>query len=376
MNSLHQPQRLERTRPFGIGGSDISAILGLSPYKSALEFWSELVSSHQEPERDMLHLRFGQHAESFIAKEYERHTGLFTVAHPKTIFHQTHGFMYGHVDRFVVDTPDTPAVVDGTITASTILECKTASAFSRSDWGDAGTDQVPSAYLIQCAWYMAVTDCEAVDLAALIGNSEMRVFTIKRDLQLEALITLHAKNFWFDHVLSQIPPEPATCNDASFLFPKEAPGQEAEANHLVLTHLAQYRKLSERAERLSTECERVKAEILKFMASAERLTYKGKVLATWKSSKSSQRLDSKAMAAAHPDIAKDFTSTVLGTRRFLVKENKTIEHIAGNLSDEFGESASNDPNGERSDAGLNLPSTQILKINQNNYANSLGGHAS
>ena len=376
MNSLIQLKRIERTRPFGIGGSDISAILGLSPYKSALEFWGELVSSHQEPERDMIHLRFGQHAESFIAKEYERQTGLFTVIYPKTIFHQTHGFMYGHVDRFVVDTPDTPAVVDGAITASKILECKTASAFSRSDWGDAGTDQVPPYYLIQCAWYMAVTGCETVDLAALIGNSELRVFTIKRDLQLEALITLHAKNFWFDHVLAQTPPEPATCNDASFLFPKEAPGKEAEATQLVLTHLAQYRKLSESAERLSTECERVKAEILKFMATAEQLTYKGKVLATWKSSKSSQRLDSKAMAAAHPDIAKDFTSTVLGSRRFLVKENKTIEKIARNLSDEFGETASNDPNGVRSDAGLNLPSTNALKINQNNNANSLGSNAS
>jgi hypothetical protein len=112
------------------------------------------------------------------------------------------------------------------------------------------------------------------------------------------------------------------------------------------------------------------------MASAERLTYKGKVLATWKSSKSSQRLDSKAMAAAHPDIAKDFTSTVLGSRRFLVKENKTIEHIARNLSDDFGETASNDPNGERFDAGLNLPPTQTFKVNQNNNANFLGSNAS
>jgi hypothetical protein len=82
------------------------------------------------------------------------------------------------------------------------------------------------------------------------------------------------------------------------------------------------------------------------------------------------------MATAHPDIAKDFTSTVLGSRRFLVKENKTIEEIARNLSDEFGETASNDPNSERSDTGLNLPSTNALKINQNNNANSLGSNAS
>lgn len=376
MNSLNQQQRPSRSRPFGIGGSDISAILGLSPFKSALEFWSELTSCQQQHERDLLHLRFGQHAESFIAKEYERETGFFTVAHPQTIFHKTNGFMYGHVDRFVVDTPDTPAVVDGTIVANKILECKTASAFSRSDWGESGTDHVPAAYLIQCAWYMAITNCDSVDLASLIGNNEFRIFHIKRDLQLEALITLHAQNFWMDHVLPQTPPEPITCKDAQFLFPKETAEQEIEATNIVLTHLAQYRKLSERSERLSNECERVKCEILKFMTSAERLTYKGKVLATWKSTKSSQRLDSKAMAAAHPDIAKGFTSTVLGSRRFLVKENKAIEQIAQNISDEFGSSASNDSNFRSSDAALYLEKIDRFAGTQRESEKSLGSSAS
>jgi putative phage-type endonuclease len=376
VNSLNQQQRPSRSRPFGIGGSDISAILGLSPFKSALEFWCELTSCQQQPERDLLHLRFGQHAESFIAQEYERQTGLLTVAHPKTIFHQTHGYMYGHVDRFVVGTPDTPAVVDGRITANKVLECKTASAFSRSDWGESGTDHVPASYLIQCAWYMAITNCDSVDLAALIGNNEFRVFHIKRDFQLEGLITLHAQNFWMDHVLSQTPPEPTSSKDAYFLFPKETPEEGVEATNLVLTHLAQYRKLSERSERLSDECERVKSEILKFMASAERLTYKGKVLATWKSTKSSQRLDSKAMAAAHPDIAKDFTSTVLGSRRFLVKDNQTIEQLAHNLSDEFGSVASNDLMIKSVGASIHLQNTDDLETPQQEKEKSMGSSAS
>jgi len=144
----------------------------------------------------------------------------------------------------------------------------------------------------------------------------------------------------------------------------------------VLTHLAQYRKLSERSERLSDECERVKSEILKFMASAERLTYKGKVLATWKSTKSSQRLDSKAMAAAHPDIAKDFTSTVLGSRRFLVKDNQTIEQLAHNLSDEFGSVASNDSMIKSAGAAIHLQNTDDLETPQQEKEKSMGSSAS
>ena len=320
MSLSFKSQARQRTRPFGIGGSDISAVLGLSPYKSAVELWSELVSGEPEPERDQLHLRFGQFAESFVASEYERVSGLFTVPHTQTIYHRQHGFMYGHVDRFVLDTPDTPAVVDGVVTADRILECKTASAFTRGNWGEAGTDQVPPAYLLQCAWYMAVTGCSCVDLAALIGNSELRVFSIKRDEQLESLVVLHAQRFWMDHVLTQSPPEPTSSKDAAILFPKESAGMCVDASPLIMSQVDQYRKLCERSERLSQECERIRAEILFYMAGAEKLTHRGRVLATWKCAKSSQRLDSKSMAAAHPEIAKEFTSTVLGSRRFLLKD--------------------------------------------------------
>ena len=81
MNSRLNFPFAERTRPLGLGGTDIGAILGLSPYKTPLELWSELVSGEQPTNRDLIHLRFGQHAESFIASEYERATGLFTAQH-------------------------------------------------------------------------------------------------------------------------------------------------------------------------------------------------------------------------------------------------------------------------------------------------------
>ena len=308
-----------RTRPHGIGGTDIGAILGLSPYKTPLELWSELVSSDSPASRDMLHLRYGQHTESFVAKEYERATGMFTVEHSPTLFHKTHGYMFGHIDRFVQDTPDIPAVVDGVIAANRLLECKTSSAFSKNDWGEAGTDQVPPLYLVQCAWYMAITECEVADLAVLIGNSDFRVYCIKRDLELEDLILEHAKRFWFDHVLGNTPPAPVNVQDVSLLFPKEAQGSSVEASDELIRCIQTYQDGCNRSQVLSDECERLKLEILSFMGEAEKLIHSGKTLATWKCAKSSQRIDTKALAAAHPDIAKDFTSSVLGSRRFLLK---------------------------------------------------------
>lgn len=309
-----------RNRPVGIGGTDIGAILGLSPYKTPLELWSELVSGDSPAHRDLLHLRYGQHTESFVAREYERVSQMFTVKHEPTLFHKTHGYMFGHIDRFVLDTPDTPAVVDGVITAQSLLECKTSSAFSKNDWGEPGTDQVPPLYLVQCAWYLAITECERADLAVLIGNSDLRVYTIVRDLELEGLIISHAQNFWDEHVIGKMPPKPINTQDAAILFPKEVQDLSIQASDVVLKSVQDYKQVSAKSQALSDECERLKLEILNFMGHAEKLTHGCKTLATWKCAKASKRIDTKAMALAHPDIASAHTTTVLGSRRFLLKD--------------------------------------------------------
>jgi len=236
------------------------------------------------------------------------------------LFHKKHGFMFGHVDRFVLDTPDTPAVVDGTITANKLLECKTSSAFSKNDWGEPGTDQVPPLYLVQCAWYMAITECQSADLAVLIGNSDFRIYTIERDLELEDLILSHALHYWSEHVIGQKPPAPINVQDATLLFPKETSGSSVEANEALLESIRLYQDNCAKSQVLSTECDRLKLEILNYMGHAEKLTHAGKTLATWKCAKASNRIDTKALAQAHPDIVCAFTSSVLGSRRFLLKD--------------------------------------------------------
>lgn len=307
-------------RPFGIGGSDIAAILGLSPYKTALELWLELVGRSTNGERDLLHLRFGQHAESFISREYERRTGFYTHTHIQTIFHAEHDFMYGHVDRFVSEEQNDDFSWKTGGTCARILECKTASVFNKAEWGEDGSNEVPAAYLLQCVWYMAITGCNKADLAALIGNNDFRVYTIERDLELEGLVLDHAHKFWFDHVLTKSPPPVAGLTDAQLLYPKELCASQREATPQLLKTLKDYSEKSAEAKSISTECERLKAEILSYMGEAEKLTFAGKTLATWKSTKPSQRLDAKALAEAHPDLVANFTCTTLGARRFLVKD--------------------------------------------------------
>jgi hypothetical protein len=57
-------------RPWGIGGSDIAAILGISPYRSAVEVWLDKVNQAKANELpDALPMRLGHFLEPFVVQE-------------------------------------------------------------------------------------------------------------------------------------------------------------------------------------------------------------------------------------------------------------------------------------------------------------------
>jgi len=306
-------------RPFGIGGSDIGAILGLSPYKTAFQVWSEKVDQFSQASRDALRLRFGHHIEPFIAQEYEKATGTKTAAHQQTLFHPKHPFLYGHIDRFVLAEGITQPFIDSQVACSTILECKSASIFNRHEWGETGTDEIPPAYHAQCAWYMAITECSRVDVAVLLGNQDFRIYVVKRDLELETRLIERALDFWQNNVLGKLPPKPATEADIRTLYSQEVPEMEVSADESFLQTLVCYEETNAQANAITTKCEALKHEILIRMADAEKITHNGKIVATWKSSKGTRRLDTKALSQAHPDLADKFSFQAPGSRRFVFK---------------------------------------------------------
>jgi len=195
-------QDFTHNRASFLGGSDIGALLGVSKYRSAIDVWLEKTGKKVDHKGGFA-LRFGSFAEEFVANEYAKATG-FALRHDESIYiHPDHSFMSAHIDRFVH--------TDGLDQAATkILECKTANPFSRSQWGEIGSDQVPMSYLCQCVWYMAITGIEKTDLAVLFGNTDFRIYTILRDPELENLVLAKAQHFWHEYVLKDVPPPAQT----------------------------------------------------------------------------------------------------------------------------------------------------------------------
>ena len=281
----------------GLGGSDLGAILGLNPYRTPHDVWLEKTRRHT-PEVDGIHLRHGQWNEQFIADEYTRATGLRTQRYNAMLRHPE-APLIGHVDRLVIPEGAKIASYKAEIRTDRGLECKTASAFAAgrdSEWGPAGTDQVPQSYLLQIAGYQALTGCERWDLAALIGNSDLRIYHFTRDRELESYILEEASRWWRDYVVADVPPPPSSELEARQRWPGHSPGRALEADESLYTDLTLLARLKAEIRDYEKQEQALKDRILPALEDAEVATWAGKEIITYRANKASDKTDWKALA--------------------------------------------------------------------------------
>ena len=313
-------QDFTHNRSHFLGGSDIGAILGVSKYRSAMDVWLEK-TGRQSTKKDNFALRFGSFAEHFIADEYVRLTSESLVNHSEGLSHPRYSFCVGHIDRFVLANPDAPLIFeDGSFNAKKLLECKTANYYSQRDWGEVGSDAIPLPYLCQCLWYLGITNLPEIDVAVLLGGTELKIYTIKKDIELETLIFEKAIFFWQEHVLKDIPPKPQSIEDCQALFQKSVPGKTMEADNHAITLVQQLKTMESHAKVDEEQIEAIKQALMEQMADAEILTYRGQPIITWKAPKPSYRIDTKRLAVDHPELIKTYQNPIQSSRRFIVKD--------------------------------------------------------
>lgn len=328
----------EQERMTGLGGSDIGAILGLNPWRTPYQVFLEKIGE-AAPFEGNLQTRFGTYAEEFVAREYCEQTGRQVQRFNPMLRHPT-APLIGHVDRLVVPEGAKRASYKSEIRTDLGMEAKTASAFATgrtSEWGESGSDQVPESYLVQCAVYMALTECPRWDLAVLFGNTEFRIYNLTRDMELEAMILDEAARFWTDHILPCVPPDPTSEAEARQRWPRHSDGKVLDADDalaVMFQHLADCKR---RGKEVADEEQALKDLILPLLADADSVQRYGQPLATYRANKDSLKTDWAKLALAlmaWADLDTDqmaewrnkYTTTQPGAR--VLRLAKDIEGIA------------------------------------------------
>lgn len=302
---MESKQEWLRERKNYIGGSDLGAICGLNPYRTALDVYLDKTSDDIACETSPA-MRWGTLLEDTIAKEYAEVTGQTIEIEPNTIYHPSMKFLGANIDRWVGDK-------------EYVLECKTAGFTRGKEWGEEGTDQIPESYLVQVAYYAAICAVPKVDIAVLIGGQDFRIYTYEGSKELEDKLIKIACNFWDNHIEKRIPPKCVSTRDTFNLFP-QSNYHEIVAENNIIEKLQELKGAKEEESRIQSTIEKLKTDIQEFMRDYDVLIdNQGNVIATWKNSTPRSFFDLKRFKEEAKDLYLKYTSPTKQSRVFLVK---------------------------------------------------------
>lgn len=300
-------ERLEwlKNRQTGIGGSDVAAILGLSRYKSALDVYNDKVGEVSDSEQSQA-AYWGTQLEDIVAKEFQKRTGMKVQKVNSQLSRD--GWMHANIDRAVVNPElsgnvrvldeDKQLETGRLLTTDAILECKTASSFIADQWGPSQEAEIvagkavvghkiPIYYETQVQWYMGVTGATRCYVAALLGGQDFRIYCVARDNDVIDALQSQCREFWYQNVLAQVPPAPATQEEVQKLFAQDD-GEMIEATNEVAADIGELRNLTERIKELEGEQKVVKDRICSALGEKTGFTIAGEKACTFKYQKATR----------------------------------------------------------------------------------------
>lgn len=174
-----------KERSAGIGASEAPAVLGVSPWATALDVWAEktgIVDGDRPESRAMV---MGHRLERIVADEYRAKHAAEQVINPGRYAIQWHpeGLpMFATLDRVIARGEHDRG----------ILEIKTTGERWASDW----EIEPPLHVQVQVQHQLACTGLSWGVVAVLIGGRDYREFDVSRDDQFIKVLTERELAFW------------------------------------------------------------------------------------------------------------------------------------------------------------------------------------
>lgn len=279
----------------GVGGSEVGAILGASPWSTPTDVWASKVHGDQAEENDAM--RVGSALEAGVlalglANLADEHGGDWwaegdlpaLLAHP-----------YHDVIRY---SPD--GIAHGP-RESVLLEAKVTSS---------RYDDPPAHWVAQVQWGLLVTGLPWAQITAVTGSRATH-WRIDPDPEWQNEAANYALRWWADYVDTGNPPPPVTLADAARWWrPDPDAGTWApyvtDADSLAAAHEA----LAYAKDRVAEAEKAYKAELLACLVrsgGSQTWDVDGQKVTVRLSSRDT--LDSRALRKTHPRIARRYTRT-------------------------------------------------------------------
>jgi putative phage-type endonuclease len=265
-----------------IGGSDIAAILGKSPWKSKHSLYLHLIGE-LPPQEDNEVFERGRKLEPIIADMFQANHEEYLVSEYGMLQSKEYSFLMGSPDRVLVEGM---GIASG-------LEIKTADVTKMNEWGEEGSDEIPLPYYLQSQWYCGLMNLPDWWIAVgfvkpgsrtICGYQEYRIEHNEKRYQ--AMVKL-AVEFWEHHVEKRIPPEIDQADAATVDYYKRK-----ERNHelsiysdeSISAKINEMREYQNAAKENEKQFELLKTQLLEAMGNAEAVVdpNTGKNLLTFK----------------------------------------------------------------------------------------------
>lgn len=307
MTDITHDQWLKYRRT-GIGGSDAATVVGLNPYSSLYTLYNDklgLIPAKEDNEA----MRQGRDFEDYVARRWMEATGKKVRRNCYMWRSDEHPFMLADIDREVVGE-------------SAGLECKTTSAYSKSDL-EGG--EVPLTYYVQCQHYMAVMGFDRMYLAVLVLGVGFYCFTIERDeSEISALIEAEAA-FW--RMVEEKTPPPVDGSDSTMatiaaIYPTETVAGRVQLTGKAAALIGDIEAMKAERDALVESINRAKAAIMQEIGDAEGGRCDGWRV-SWKAQTRSS-IDGAALKRDYPEIYKQYSKKTTSRvfRLTKVKEDK------------------------------------------------------
>jgi putative phage-type endonuclease len=300
-----------------VGGSDVAAVLGVSPWTSPLQLYLTKIGEYAEEitEEKLRLFGRGKRWEPIVIEMLIDE--LRARGHHVDILAKSQRYQDPELP-FLAAEIDLELLVDG---EPTNCEAKTVNPFALKQWGPDESDEVPVYYAAQVMHGLMIKPTRRAIVAAVSGfDDRPLLYWIDRDDETIAGIRAREIEFW-QRVQDRDPPDPETAADVRWLYATDDGATiEADDELLALCNGLKAAKAAIKAE--TAHAAVIETQIKARIKHAAIVLRDGQKVATWKSNKASKKTDWQAayldLSPAADHVSKFITETD-GNRPLLIK---------------------------------------------------------